>query len=503
MKRSTYAGSILVLAASFLAASFVPAAVAHENQGFIYGKIKMRSGNEYKGVIRWNDEEAFWDDLFHSYKERRPYEDYLEEHGHIGKVEIDDLEDEIRDIEREQEELEREIDRLSERIEQLARREAKAKDADRREQIADERSEVIEELTERAREIAELATERAEFEKEKEHIWTIGPKKTISILGGKLNLNWNDWSGGTRIFIARFGDIKTLEVIGSEDAELTMRTGSKYTVSGYSNDVGATIRIRDGSLGDIKIPWKKIGMIEFMETPRNVNPPGYRLHGTVYADGGEYAGFIQWDSQECLSIDKLDGDSEDGEMSIPMGNIRVIERRSRGSAWVELKDGRRFQLEGSNDVDQSIRGIMVEAERYGRAKIPWDAFDKVVFDDNVGSGRGYDDYKPEKLRGTVHDTDGGRHSGTIVFDLDESESWEMLNGDLFDIEFDIPFGNVKTITPRSRNACEIELRSGESIRLEGGQDVTEANDGVLVFTNGEDNEPTYISWDRIDRIELN
>ncbi len=90
----------------------------------------------------------------------------------------------------------------------------------------------------------------------------------------------------------------------------------------------------------------------------------------------------------------------------------------------------------------------------------------------------------------------------MVFDLDESESWEMLNGDLFDIEFDVPFANIKTIEPRSRNACEIMLKSGEELRLEGGQDVTESNDGVLIFTNGEDKEPVYIDWDRVDKIEM-
>ncbi|MCB2211745.1 hypothetical protein KQI52_06495 [bacterium] len=496
--------AVLLFAMGFLmSAAVTQSAVAHENEGFIYGKITTRSGNEYEGIIRWNDEEAFWDDLFHSYKESRPYEDYLEEHGHRGKAEVKEVENDLRDMERDGEKLERDMDRLSDRLERLAEEREETSNTDRLEELIREQTQMAEELSKLAQERAQLAMEEAELESKRSRIWSFGDDESISILGGALNINWNDsWSGGTRIFIARFGDIKKIEVIGSEDAKLTMRTGSKYIVSGYSNDVGTTLVVRDNTFGTVELPWKKVDTIEFMEVPASVDPDFYRLHGTVTADGGEYRGFIQWDSEECLSIDELDGDSEDGSMSIPMGNLRSIERRSRGSAWVETKDGRRIHLEGSNDVDQSIRGIMVEDPRYGRLKIPWDAFDRVVFDDRSGSGEGYDDYSPKKLEATVTDVDGKTYSGRLVFDLDESESWEMLNGDYFDIEFDIPFANIKTITPRSRNASEISLKSGETLRLEGGQDVSEANDGVLVFANGENKEPVYLEWDEIDKIDL-
>lgn len=498
-------GSMLLLlaVALMLTGSLPQPAAAHENEGFIYGKVITRSGNEYQGIIRWDDEEAFWDDLFHSYKESRPYEDYLEEHGERGDRELKELDADLREVEREGERIERELDRLGERIERVAEQRERTNDVDKLEELITEQSELSTELAELATTRAELALKEAEIERERSNTWRSGDDETISILGGTLNLNWNKgWSGGSRIFISRFGDIKKIEIIGSEDAKLTMRTGSKYIVSGYSNDVGTTLHVYDNTFGEVDLPWKKIDSVEFMQVPSSVSPGFYRLHGTVEADGGTYRGYIQWDSEECLSIDKLDGDSEDGSLSIPMGNIRSIERRSRGSAWVEMKDGRRLQLEGTNDVDQSIRGIMVEDARYGRLKIPWDAFDKVTFDDRSGSGEGYDDYKPKKLEATVTDTDGDTYTGLMVFDLDESESWEMLNGDLFDIEFDVPFANIKSITPRSRNACQIELKSGESLRLEGGQDVTESNDGILIFNEGENKDPVYIDWDRIEKIVM-
>ena len=67
---------ILTLLAVLLA---VPAARsmqsdgAQSNSAFLYGEIATRSGNEYKGFLRWGTEEAFWDDLFHSGKEDLPF----------------------------------------------------------------------------------------------------------------------------------------------------------------------------------------------------------------------------------------------------------------------------------------------------------------------------------------------------------------------------------------------------------------------------------------------
>ena len=41
---------------------------AEGDGGYIYGKITLQNRNVYQGVIRWGDEEAFWDDMFNSTK---------------------------------------------------------------------------------------------------------------------------------------------------------------------------------------------------------------------------------------------------------------------------------------------------------------------------------------------------------------------------------------------------------------------------------------------------
>jgi hypothetical protein len=221
----------------------------------------------------------------------------------------------------------------------------------------------------------------------------------------------------------------------------------------------------------------------------------------VRTDSGEFSGFVQWDSQECLDVDEIDGDNEDGSLSITMGKIRSIERRSRSSSKLELVDGRSLVLDGTNDVNSSIRGILVEDPRYGKVKIPWSAFDRAEFSFDRGSGRGYREYQPaRKLTGTVSTADGKKLSGRLVFDVDEAATWEMLNGSAFDIEYSIPFARVASITPRGSKAAEITLAGGETLRLEDSQDVSRRNDGVVVIDDKK--KESYVPWRHIARIDF-
>ncbi len=304
----------------------------------------------------------------------------------------------------------------------------------------------------------------------------------------------------SRIFISRYGDIKSIKVVGSKDAIVTMKSGSEYEVSGYSNDVGGTIWIKDTSAGEIEVPWKKIKTIVFDNTADNVEPEAYRIYGVVVTDDGDFTGHIQWDSQEALSTDKLDGDSEDGRMSIEMGSLKSIERRSRRSALVVLDDGRELVLDGTNDVDSSIRGVLVEDDRFGRVKIPWSAFDRVDFSRVGASGPAYDDFaKTGPLRGKVISKDGTVSKGELVFDLDESETWEILNGTSFDIEYNIPFAKISSIEPKSGDSAQVTLKNGAKVRLDDSHDVSDDNDGVLVLGGG---KPNHILWSGIKRIDL-
>ncbi len=387
---------------------------AADNDGFIYGRVVMKSGSEYQGFLRWGTEETFWDDIFHSLKEDLPYDEYFER-----------------------------PDR---------KRSSRKKG-------------------------------RWQFK--------------------VFDISWESDDMTNRIYMSRFGDIDKIRVIGSEDADILMKTGKEYEVSGYANDVGGTIYVKDESLGDIDLRWNRIKVIEFMTAPGSADPDDYRLHGVVETDSGEFEGFIQWDKQECLGSDILDGESVDGDLKLKFSSIVSIKRRGRRGAEVELRDGRSFNLRGTNDVNSENRGIMVEDERYGRLTIAWSEFDKVTFSDPGGSGRSYDSYKPKgELNGTVTETNGDTHSGRIIFDLDEAEDWEMLNGSYHDIAFDIPFNMIKSIEPLRYDECKVLLHNGEELRLEDSQDVSERNDGILILASDDDDDQTFVEWDDIEKVEF-
>jgi hypothetical protein len=305
----------------------------------------------------------------------------------------------------------------------------------------------------------------------------------------------------SRLFIARFGDVQSIEVTGRHEAKVTMRNGSTYLVSGYANDVGASLTVADETQGDVEVPWEHIESVVFGPTAVDATPGGTRLFGTVETRSGAFTGFIQWDEDECLSHDMLDGDTDDGRMSIPMGTVATIERRNASSARVVLEDGREYVLDGTNDVDEDIRGILIEDPRYGRVNVSWDQFVRVDFTVPPNSGTGYDQFDiPTRLKGTVTEKSGKRHTGYIIYDLDESESWELLNGGHDGIDYLIPFGRVRSIERRGSSSVIARLDNDEELRMDEGQDVSKRNAGVVVEVEG--GGEVFVAWHDLRRIDF-
>jgi hypothetical protein len=303
------------------------------------------------------------------------------------------------------------------------------------------------------------------------------------------------------IFAIRFGDLKRIEVDGRDRLTVEFRNGETQRLSGGSNDVGAKITVVDAETGTREIRWNRIKTIDFAETPQRLAKKlGEPLYGTVKTRRQEFTGYIQWDHDECLSTDELDGEDRDGHVSIAFGEIASIKKHWRG-AMVTLTDGSEELLTGSNDVNNENRGVVVQVPDIGRVRIGWDDFEEVKFRRTPpGSGRGYAEYGDGAALQGVVETRGGRHQGRIVFDLDESWDFELLHGRNGDTEYMIPFGEITSITPRGRFRADVKLRSGVEIELEDTQDVSRDNYGVLVFAASR--EPTYVDWRDVKEIRF-
>ncbi len=339
-----------------------------------------------------------------------------------------------------------------------------------------------------------LSREEEKQLNEKDHVST-------SWLGtwGK-NKSWSYSSGHSHIFACQFGDIQSIDVQRGEKVHVTFKNGESYELDGGSNDIGTYVQVGDDDLGIIKLDWHKIDRVDFMDTPSGLESKfGEPLYGVVKTIRGEFEGYLQWDHDERLSHDVLNGKSEDGELDIEFGKIQSIERSHKGSI-VTLKSGRSFELYGTNDVDDDNRGIIVSTPNFGRVDISWDEFEKMTITGNSGGDElSYDMYQnADKLKGIVYTYDDGSFSGNLIFDLDEHYKLEMLDGMSDDVEYLIPFSAVKYIEPKNRKESLVRLSNGEEFIFEDKVDVNENNDGVLVFDG--DNKPHYLAWSAIKNI---
>ncbi len=330
------------------------------------------------------------------------------------------------------------------------------------------------------------------------------------------NGNWYRWFGnwGDRRndydndyehqFACQFGEIKSIIPSGRKYVDLEMQNGDKVSLKGEGyNDVGEEIRIMDPEMGELDMSWSRIRKIEFMKTPKTLNNRfGKPLYGKVEAFGETFTGYIQWDHDERLSTDKLDGDADDGNLSLEFSKIVSIERRG-GRSIVKMKSGREVAMEGSNDVDRGNRGIIIMNKDMIAVDVPWREFDKVTFSEPIGSLASYDQFSSQKaLSGSVVTKDGKSLSGKIVFDLDEESTYELLQGKQGDFEVITPFRDIKRVEPISDYRCSVELKSGKKITLEDAQDVNDRNQGVLVFANAK-SDPVYVLWEDVKSIDFN
>lgn len=300
----------------------------------------------------------------------------------------------------------------------------------------------------------------------------------------------------------QFGDIRSIQVISDSRIDLQMKNNFIYHLKNGSNDVGTTVRIFDIKEGLIKLPWDDIKRVEFVDSPAELSARfGEPLIGTVHTVLGEFTGQIEWDQDERLTTDLLNGEKDGEDMEIPFGSIRSIVKHLEGSQVI-LITGEEFILSGSNDVNSENRGVVVTVEGIGRISVQWDQFIKVTFDPSIRyEGPTYSDFPvAESLRGTVFTRTGQTLWGGIVYDLDEAFDTEFLQGKSMEIEYQIPFRNISSIMPLDDQSSQIQLISGERLTLGNMQDVSGSNDGILII--GDDSSLIKLGWDEVLEVRF-
>jgi hypothetical protein len=163
--------------------------------------------------------------------------------------------------------------------------------------------------------------------------------------------------------------------------------GSKLVLRG-TNDVDSGQRgvaVSVPGLGVVDVSWRQVERVTFDPPPAS---PGYDafdgggpIRGTVTTiDGRRLAGEVTWDRDETHSWETLEGGSEGVRYVVPFAHLRSIERqRTAGGVRAVLRDGRTLVLEGTNDVDDSNRGLVVRTDA-GQVDVDWTSFDRIDLD---------------------------------------------------------------------------------------------------------------------------
>jgi hypothetical protein len=319
-----------------------------------------------------------------------------------------------------------------------------------------------------------------------------------------------------RPFMARFGDISRIELVGA-DVRVTLKSGTAFNLDWHAfNDFDDGVRVWDDLQGvrDLapamarSLPGTgggRIRAIDLRPAPgRGDTPP--RLRGTVRTPQGDFSGFIQWNRNEGLGTDHLDARTSDGPVAVRFDTIRAIARDSRKSSRITLFDGREMVLTGSAEAGDDNLGIYVDDPRYGRVLVSWSAFERLDFSPG-GSGPSYGDFPPGRpLGGIVTTRSGQRSAGRLVFDLDESETTETLDAPSQGVDYTIPLGLIASVVLDEQREpgtgpAAVTLHSGETLRLDLAGDLGMGNAGMLIFVAGSQ-RPEYVPWAEVARIDF-
>ena len=155
-----------------------------------------------------------------------------------------------------------------------------------------------------------------------------------------------------------------------------------------SNDVAdgnrGIVVFQDG-IGNVEIPWKHFEEITFQEPQGGL---GYRdypdpkpIEGTVLLfNGNTHEGQIIFDMDELWSLEMLDGNDDYVEYQIPFRYIKSIRPKNKAYSLVELHNGDEFLLGDSQDVSRSNDGVLIMNKSNGKPiSIEWDDIDQIDF----------------------------------------------------------------------------------------------------------------------------
>jgi len=405
--------SRLLLALVIMAVS-APFAAA-DNTGFLYGTITLHKGEQHTGFLRWDREEAYWDDLFHSrqvdaaffehidmkvlHDERK--KKYFAEHGLFDRLmwtmnNREDGDEPTRLF----------ICRFGDMAaitldedENVTIHMNDGREVGVRGYANDVRSDIL--IYTGEEEPVEIDWDdmvRIEFAQTPPEAvpYATRARGSVKARSGETEgfIMWDE-SECTSIDVldsdqkdVPLGDVQRISRAREGGSDVTLTDGTNLHLTG-SNDVGKGQRgthVEVLGVGRVNVPWKDFLEVDFDHCAgsgagRDAYPAIQELHGAVTdIDGNIRDGIMVWDADEAYTCDIFNGVGDPWEYDIPFGNISAISKTGESSCRVTLVTGQILELSGHQDTGQQNAGVLVWSEEGADpVHIPWSRFQEIVF----------------------------------------------------------------------------------------------------------------------------
>jgi len=388
-------------------------AVGQTAESFIYGTVKFKIGESRTGQLRWQKEEALWEDIFNAYKADLPILDNIEseqaqfinrnpESFDLGFMNLwedrsPDLKYEFKirfgDITR--------IEVIENKRANITLRNGKTI------QVKDgANADINRKILLFDPQLGQLELPWNEIES---IVFSQAPRTTKNAVGAPLFGRLLTTNGILEGFITwDREECVNLDLLGGKDNGLnleiefgrisrikaeangslvTLRNGQEIFLNKHpdvsSSNRGIQVKTRDQ--GIITLEWAYFISIDFLTPPNapasynSFRVPSY-IKGTVLTSSTSLTGRIVYDLDETWDIELLDGRNAGFYYYLPFYLIRSIVPQNYQFSLVELKTGTQLLLGNHTDVSNDSNGILVFPESNQPKYVPWVNVKQIIVD---------------------------------------------------------------------------------------------------------------------------
>ncbi|MGL5682929.1 MAG: hypothetical protein ACRDDZ_07725 [Marinifilaceae bacterium] len=276
------------------------------------------------------------------------------------------------------------------------------------------------------------------------------------------------------MFSCRYRDLSKQRPITDDVMEVTFRNGETMQVL-YNKSMAMGIHTESGFYN---LRWNQIVELEYFEAPSNAKVPFEKpIFARVESIHGIYEGMVL-----TLNVNNIQQRTISGMDGMTLDDLLDATRRDPSYPLTRLKGN-----------------LYVYMPSFGHVRAPWSKIVGITRIDagNLASYSYNANVKPKALIGSVTTNNDETFKGPMAYNLDATYNFEMLVGKNEEIQYDIVFDQISSITPLNYTSSIVNLRNGGKVILGDLDDVNGYNEGIMLL-----NELLYIQWKDVRTVKF-